>query len=163
MRHLKAGTRLGRTTAHRKALMRNLVTSLLEHGQIRTTLTKAKAMRKEFDKMIGLAKRGDLHARRQALSFVQNKDVVAKLFAEYGPLYAERNGGYTRILKLQNRLGDNAQLALIQMVGLDEAAEAPKKPAKKAALDEVKTELNAAPKKKAATKKSTKAEASASA
>ena len=96
--------------------MRNLVTALLEHGEIKTTLTKAKEMRKYFDKMIGHGKKGTLHSRRQALSFVKSKDVVAKLFNEYGPLYKNRNGGYTRIFRLGNRLGDNAQMALIQMV-----------------------------------------------
>lgn len=151
MRHLKAGKRLGRTTAHRKALMRNLVTSLLKHGQIKTTVTKAKEMRKEFDKMITLAKRGDLHARRQALSFVQEKNVVAKLFNEYGPLYQDRNGGYTRIYKTGNRLGDNADMALIQMVGLSEEAPAAK-PAK-AKIAEVTEELKKETPKKAAPKK----------
>ena len=150
MRHLKAGKRLGRTTAHRKALMRNLVTSLLKHGQIKTTVTKAKEMRKDFDKMITLAKRGDLHARRQALSFVMEKNVVAKLFEEFGPLYKDRNGGYTRIYKVGNRLGDNAEMALIQMVGLNEE-EAPKKA--KAKIAEVTEELNKEEKKAAAPKK----------
>ena len=116
MRHLKAGKRLGVTTSHRKAMMRNLVTSLFEHGQIQTTITRAKEMRKEVDKMIGYGKKGDLHSRRLALKFVKSKDAMAKLFDEYGPLYKDRNGGYTRILKLGNRLGDNALLALIQLV-----------------------------------------------
>ncbi len=118
MRHLKAGKRLGVTTSHRKAMMRNLVTSLLEHGEIKTTITRAKEMRKYFDKMIGLGKRNNLHARRQAISFIKSKEVVNKLFEEYGPLYSERNGGYTRIYKIGRRLGDNAQMALIQMVDL---------------------------------------------
>ena len=151
MRHLKAGKRLGRTTAHRKALMRNLVTSLLKHGQIKTTVTKAKEMRKDFDKMITLAKRGDLHARRQALSFVQEKNVVAKLFEEFGPLYKDRNGGYTRIYKTGNRLGDNAEMALIQMVGLNEEEATPK--AAKAKIAEVTEELNKEEKKAKAPKK----------
>ena len=96
------------------------MTALLQHGEIKTTLTRAKEMRKYFDKMIGHGKRGTLHARRQALSFVKSKDVVAKLFHEYGPLYKNRNGGYTRIFRLGNRLGDNAQMALIQMVDVKE-------------------------------------------
>ena len=111
-------------------------------------------MRKEFDKMITLAKRGDLHARRQALSFVQEKNVVAKLFNEYGPLYKDRNGGYTRIYKTGNRLGDNADMALIQMVGLSEEVESAK-PAK-AKIAEVTEELkkdDVKATKKAATKK----------
>lgn len=119
MRHLKAGKRLGVTTSHRKAMMRNLVTALLEHGEIKTTITRAKEMRKYFDKMIGLGKQNTLHARRQALAFVKTKEAMQKLFDEYGPLYQERNGGYTRIYRLANRLGDNAEMALIQMVDLN--------------------------------------------
>lgn len=140
MRHLKGGKRLGVTTSHRKAMMRNLVTALLEHGEIRTTITKAKEMRKYFDKMIGLGKRDSLHTRRQALSFIKSKDVVKKLFEEYGPLYENRNGGYTRIYRLGRRLGDNSQMALIQMVGLEESAE-PVKEVSTDTIDEVKEEL----------------------
>lgn len=143
MRHLKSGKRLGVTTSHRKAMMRNLVTSLLEHGEIKTTITRAKEMRKYLDKMIGLGKKGSLHARRQALAFVKSKDVVAKLFEEYGPLYAERNGGYSRIYKLGNRLGDNAQMALIQLVDLDQSEQTAKEE-KSETIKEVKTELEAA-------------------
>ncbi|MCP4750257.1 MAG: 50S ribosomal protein L17 [Proteobacteria bacterium] len=148
MRHLKAGKRLGVTTSHRKALMRNLVTSLLEHGEIKTTVTRAKEMRKYFDKMIGLGKRSDLHARRQALAFVKSKGVVKKLFDEYGPLYQDRNGGYTRIYRIGNRLGDNAQMALIQMVGLDDTEEAVEKPSSET-ITEVKEELQTEEKGKA--------------
>ncbi|MDH5560312.1 MAG: 50S ribosomal protein L17 [Deltaproteobacteria bacterium] len=119
MRHLKAGKRLNVTTSHRKALIRNLVTSLLENGEIKTTLRRAKEMRKYFDKMIGFAKKGDLHARRQAMSFVKTKKAITKLFDDYGPLYAQRNGGYTRIFRIGQRLGDNAKLALIQMVDIE--------------------------------------------
>jgi len=140
MRHLKAGKRLGVTTSHRKAMMRNLVTALLEHGEIKTTITRAKEMRKYFDKMIGLGKKQDLHARRQALAFVKSKDVVKKLFDEYGPLYETRNGGYTRIYKLGKRLGDNAQMCMIQMVDLKEE-EKPAKQAKPEAISEIKSEL----------------------
>ncbi len=153
MRHLKASKRLGRTTAHRKAMMRNLVTSLLEHGQIRTTLAKAKAMRSDFDHMIGLAKRGDLHARRQALAFVKSKTVIDKLFSEYGPLFKDRDGGYTRILKLGRRLGDNAEIALIQMIQEEEKAQ-PAAKAKKAKIEEVKKDLTEKkPKKQKASEK----------
>ncbi|MBU2646890.1 50S ribosomal protein L17 [bacterium] len=140
MRHLKAGKRLGVTTSHRKAMMRNLVTALLEHGEIKTTITRAKEMRKYFDKMIGLGKKRDLHARRQVLSFVHSKEAVKRLFDEYALLYEDRNGGYTRIYRLGRRLGDNAQMALIQMVDLKET----KKPSKKAApeaITEIKSEL----------------------
>lgn len=140
MRHLKAGKRLGLTTSHRKAVMRNLVTALLEHGEIKTTLTRAKEMRKYFDKMIGHGKKGTLHSKRQAFSFIKSRDVVAKLFDNYGPLYKDRNGGYTRIFRLGNRLGDNAQMALIQMVGVKEAE--PVKPStEKESIVELKEEL----------------------
>lgn len=142
MRHLKAGKRLGVTTSHRKAMMRNLVTALLEHGEIRTTITRAKEMRKYCDRMIGLGKRQDLHARRQALSFIKSKEIVQKLFEEYGPLYENRNGGYTRIYRLGRRLGDNAQMALIQLVDLKEEEEKPaRKKAAPEAISEIKSEL----------------------
>lgn len=119
MRHLKAGKRLGVTTSHRRAMMRNLVTALLEHGQIKTTLARAKEMRREVDKMIGFGKKGDLHSRRKALAFVKSKEAMARLFDEFGELYKERNGGYTRIYKLGTRLGDNSKMALIQLVDLN--------------------------------------------
>ena len=96
--------------------MRNLVTELLRHGKIRTTLAKAKAMRSPAEKMITLGKRGDLHARRQALSFIQSKDVVHELFDTVAARYAEREGGYTRILKLGPRKGDAAPMAIIELV-----------------------------------------------
>ncbi len=116
MRHRKAGKKLSRNASHRKALMRNLVTELLRHGKIRTTLAKAKAMRSPAEKMITLGKRGDLHARRQALSFIQSKDVVHELFDTIAARYAEREGGYTRILKLGPRKGDAAPMAIIELV-----------------------------------------------
>ncbi|PCI28423.1 MAG: 50S ribosomal protein L17 [SAR324 cluster bacterium] len=148
MRHLKAGKRLGVTTSHRKAMMRNLVTSLLEHGEIKTTITRAKEMRKYFDKMIILGKRNTLHSRRQALAFVKTKEAMEKLFDEYGPLYQERNGGYTRIYKLGNRLGDNAQLALIQMVDLENVGSTPEK--KDETITAVKEDLKKETEKEAA-------------
>ncbi|MBT6610881.1 MAG: 50S ribosomal protein L17 [Deltaproteobacteria bacterium] len=140
MRHLRAGKRLGVTTSHRKAMMRNLVTALLEHGEIKTTITRAKEMRKYFDKMIGLGKKQDLHSRRQALAFVKSKEAIKKLFDEYGPLYEDRNGGYTRIFRLGQRLGDNAQMALIQMVDLKEGEKPVQKDAPEA-IEEIKSEL----------------------
>ncbi len=142
MRHLKAGKRLGVTTSHRKALMRNLVTALLEHGEIKTTITRAKEMRKHFDKMIGLGKRNDLHAKRQALTFIKSKEAFRKLFEEYGPLYVDRNGGYTRIFRIGRRLGDNAQMALIQMVDLNEEVAGDTKESKES-IAEIKEELQA--------------------
>ncbi len=120
MRHKKAGKRLGRTTSHRLAMVRNMVTSLLEHERIVTTTPKAKEVRKVAEKMITLAKRGDLHARRQALSFVRDKNVVAKLFGPLKDEYLTRNGGYTRIIRTGNRIGDAASMAILEMVNYTE-------------------------------------------
>ncbi len=120
MRHRKAGRRFGRTTSHRRAMERNMVTSVLDHERIVTTTQKAKEVRKVVDKMITLGKRGDLHARRQALSFIQDKGVVAKLFDELGPEYQERSGGYTRIIQTGNRNGDNASMAILELVNYQE-------------------------------------------
>jgi len=116
MRHRKAVNKLSRPTGHRKALVRNLVTELLRYGKIETTLAKAKAIRSPAEKMITLGKRGDLHARRQAYSFIQSKDVVHKLFDTIAAKYADRPGGYTRILKLGRRQGDAASMAIIELV-----------------------------------------------
>ncbi len=123
MRHKKAGKRLGRTTPHRRAMIRNMVTSLLEHERIVTTTPKAKEVRKVADSMITLAKRGDLHARRQALSFIQDKKVVAKLFNELRDHYMDRNGGYTRIIRTGNRTGDAAPMAILELVHFQLAEE----------------------------------------
>ena len=120
MRHGKSGRKLGRTSSHRKAMFRNMVTSLFEHERIVTTEKKAKELRPIAEKMITLAKRGDLHARRQALSYIQSKDVVAKLFDEIQGQFADRQGGYTRIIKTGNRLGDAAPMAIIELVGYEE-------------------------------------------
>lgn len=116
MRHNKAGRTLGRNSSHRRAMMRNMVTSLLDHDRITTTDARAKELRKLAEKMITLGKRGDLHARRQALQVIQDKKVVAKLFDRIAPRYQDRPGGYTRIIKLGARPGDNASLALIELV-----------------------------------------------
>lgn len=116
MRHLKRGRKLGRTTAHRKAMMRNLVTSLLEHERIVTTEPKAKELRRVADKMVTLGKRGTLHARRQALRVIRSNIVVRKLFDDVAPRFAERPGGYTRILRLGYRAGDAASMAIIELV-----------------------------------------------
>jgi large subunit ribosomal protein L17 len=116
MRHLKQGRKLGRTTAHRKALLRNLATALLEHERIITTEPKAKELRRIADKLVTLGKRGNLHARRQALQVVQSNAVVQKLFNEIAPRLAERQGGYTRILRLGYRSGDAAAMAVIELV-----------------------------------------------
>lgn len=108
--------KLGRPTDHRKAMLRNLVTSLLRSGKIETTVTRAKETKRMADKMITLAKRGDLHARRQVLAYVYDEDVVKKLFDEIGPKYAERNGGYTRVIKAGPRRGDGAEMAILELV-----------------------------------------------
>ena len=120
MRHRKAGKRLGRTTSHRLAMVRNMVTSLLEHERIVTTTPKAKEVRRVAEKMITLGKRGDLHARRQALSFIQDKAVVAQLFSTLRDEYMERQGGYTRIIRTGNRLGDAAPMAILELVNYSE-------------------------------------------
>jgi large subunit ribosomal protein L17 len=116
MRHGNSGRRLGRTTSHREAMFRNLVTSFLNHEKITTTDAKAKEIRSVAEKMITLGKRGDLHALRQAASFIREKSVVTKLFTTIAPRYKDRPGGYTRIVKLGNRLGDAAPLSLIELV-----------------------------------------------
>ena len=120
MRHRKAGRRLGRNSSHLQAMMRNMVTSLLEHERIVTTTPKAKELRKLADKMITLAKRGDLHARRQALSVIRSKKVVDKLFTKLRDEYMGRNGGYTRIIRTGNRSGDAASMAIIELVNYTE-------------------------------------------
>jgi large subunit ribosomal protein L17 len=116
MRHLKQGRKLGRTTAHRKALLRNLATALLEHERIVTTEPKAKELRRVADKLVTLGKRGDLHARRQALQVVRSNVVVRKLFNDIAPRFAARQGGYTRVLRLGYRPGDAAAMAVIELV-----------------------------------------------
>ncbi len=131
MRHRKAGRKLGRTTAHREMLLRNLVTSLFRYEKIVTTEAKAKELRKLADKVITLAKRGDLHARRQAAEVVQDEDVLKKLFDTIGSRYKDRNGGYTRLTKLEYRMGDGAPLAAIELVEIGTAVEPVTKPAKR--------------------------------
>ena len=116
MRHNKAGRRLGRTTSHRIAMFRNMVTSLLDFERISTTDAKAKELRSVVEKMITLGKKGDLHSMRLASSFVRDKKVVTKLFSNIAPRYKERNGGYTRIIKLGLRPGDNAPVSIIELV-----------------------------------------------
>ncbi len=116
MRHRKRGRQLGRDTDHRRALYRNLVTSLLEHERIETTEAKAKELRGIADRMITLGKRGDLHARRQVLSYLQDKKVAGKLFSEIGPRFSDRRGGYTRLIKSRVRVGDGASMSLVELV-----------------------------------------------
>lgn len=129
MRHRKSGVKLGRTSSHRKAMFRNMVTSLFKNESIHTTDAKAKELRKWADSMITLAKRGDLHARRQALSIIREKDVVHKLFEEASTRFGTISGGYTRITKLGLRAGDAAPMSVIELVAMTKS-ETPK--AKKA-------------------------------
>lgn len=122
MRHRMSGRKLNRTSSHRKAMFSNMAASLLRHEQISTTLPKAKELRSIADKMITLGKRGDLHARRQAHSFLQDGEVVAKLFDSLAERYKDRPGGYTRVLKAGFRYGDAAPMAVIELVDRDEDA-----------------------------------------
>ncbi len=116
MRHRRLSTRLSRDTAHRKAMMRNLVTSLFEHERVETTQTKAKELKRAADKMITLAKRGDLHARRQAESFIRSHQVCGKLFAEANQRFQNRSGGYVRVVPSRIRRGDAAPMAIVELV-----------------------------------------------
>ncbi len=127
MRHLVKKKKLGRNTAQRRALLRNLVTSFLEKERMRTTLAKAKAAKPLAEKMITLAKKDTLHAKRQALSYIYKKPVVKKLFEELGPRFSERPGGYTRIVKIGPRAGDGAEMAILELVGSEFEKKAKKK------------------------------------
>ncbi len=114
MRHQKTGRKLGRTSSHRLATMRNMVSSLIEHGRIKTTDAKAKELRIVADKIVTLGKKGDLHARRRAMRTLRGKTVAKKLFDEIAPRFADVNGGYTRIIKFGRRPGDNAMMSFIE-------------------------------------------------
>lgn len=116
MRHGKGFRKLNRTAAHRRAMLRNMVTSLIEHEQLTTTDAKAKELRKVFEKMVTLAKDGSLHARRQALSYVRSKQMVHKLFSELAERYVDRSGGYVQIVKVGPRKGDAASMSVVQLV-----------------------------------------------
>ena len=122
MRHGKSGRKLNRTSSHRKAMFANMVAALIKHEQIVTTLPKAKDLRPITEKLITLAKRGDVHARRQAMSQIRDEAQVKKLFDVLGGRYAERKGGYTRVLKAGFRYGDSAPMAVIELVDRDPAA-----------------------------------------
>ena len=150
MRHRKKGRKLNRTASHKKALMRNLANQLFEHKEIRTTTAKAKEARSTVERLITYAKKGDLHHRRLAFSFLRQKATIKMLFDEIGPSYSDRQGGYTRIIKLGKRLGDGAAMSILQLVGFealgDTARAEKKKRARKkkemaaAAKEDVKTE-----------------------
>ncbi len=127
MRHQVKKGSLGRNTAHRRALLRNLVTSFLEKERVRTTLAKAKAARPVAEKMITLGRRGTLHARRQALAYLTKESAVTRLFEEVAPRFTERPGGYTRIVKLAPRSGDGAKMAMLELVGSEYKKKAKKK------------------------------------
>src|SRR6266581_8226578 len=116
MRHQRAGRKLGRDSAHRKALYANLTSALIEHGRIKTTVAKAKEVRPVAEQMITLGRRGGVHARRQALKFLRSQDVVHKLFSEVGPRFADRDGGYSRIVRIGPRLGDAAEMVYLELV-----------------------------------------------
>jgi large subunit ribosomal protein L17 len=120
MRHRKAGFKLGRNTSHRRALLRNLVTSILMEDRVVTTVTKAKAVRPHVEKMITLGKRGDLHARRQAHAFLMTDEAVARLFETVAPRYGDRQGGYLRIVRVGFRKGDGGETAFIELLGTEQ-------------------------------------------
>ena len=130
------GTRkLGRPTAHRKAMMRGMVTLLLENGQVETTLTRAKEVRSMAEKMITLGKKNTLASRRAALAYITKEDVVTKVFTELAPMYAERNGGYTQIYKLGPRRGDGAEMAIVKLIDYVKPSEEDKKAKKEKKAD----------------------------
>ena len=158
MRHRKAGKQLSRNTSHRRAVLRNLVTSLFKHEEISTTYAKAKEVQPIAEKMITLAKRGDLHARRQALSYIMEKAVAHKLFDEMKGRFSERQGGFIRILKTENRAGDNAPLAIIQILTKPDG-----KHTKKTAKKDLKAKESKAPKRESEKKEISKDELETSA
>jgi large subunit ribosomal protein L17 len=176
MRHRVVAGVLGRSPSHRLAMYRNMVTSLLEHERIETTDAKAKGVRRLAERMITLGKRGDLHARRRALRVIRSRSVTAKVFDDLAERFRDRPGGYTRIIKVRNRVGDAAPMSIIELVGGTEAksaepAEKPKKgrvvakktPSKKAASKKAASKkTDAEPKKKTASKKKAAAKKTAS-
>jgi large subunit ribosomal protein L17 len=131
MRHLKSGSKLGKDPSHRRAVLRALVTNLFEHGRITTTLARAKATRPVAEKIITLGKRDTLQSRRQAASYLMLPAVTAKLFSEIAPKYADRAGGYTRIIQAGHRVGDNAKVAILELVGYEYKAKEKKEKAPK--------------------------------
>ena len=149
MRHRYFTFKIGRSSAHRTAMIGNQVSSLIMLGQIKTTIVKAKQTRRVAEKMITYAKKGDLHHRRLAISKIRDEDAVKKLFSEIAPKYADRKGGYTRIIRVGQRLGDAAEMCILQLVGEGNAI----KPAKKKKSAAKKTAENQSPKKGAVSKK----------
>jgi len=155
MRHRVSGRKLNRTSSHRRAMFRNMATALFEHERIVTTLPKAKELRPIVEKLVTQGKKGSLHARRRILSYVRSKDVAHKVMDEIAPRYADRPGGYVRILKLGYRDGDKTEMALVELIGPEKVKEAPKKETKE------KEKAAETPKKKTTRKKAAKKEAAA--
>ena len=139
MRHLNAGRKLNRTSAHRKALFKNMVLALIRHERIKTTDPKAKELRRIADRMVTLGKQNDLAARRRAFAFMQSHDAVKKLFDEIAPRFKDRNGGYTRVIKFGHRRGDAAMLSIIEFTGSEEQTKS-KKPRRRARKQDATTE-----------------------
>ena len=158
MRHLKAGRKFGRTSAHRKALFRNLVGALIERERISTTLAKAKELRGKVERTITLGKKGTLHARRQAFKLAPQKEAVQKVFGSLADRYANRPGGYTRIIKIGPRRGDNAPMAFIELVDREGETPAPKEEAQKKATTKKETKPKATEKKETKPKTTEKKE-----
>jgi large subunit ribosomal protein L17 len=150
MRHRKRTAKLGMKSQHRRSTLANLVCSLIEHSRIRTTIAKAKVARRYADKMITLAKKGTLHHRRQAIAFLRHKPAVEKLFAELAKQHGDRNGGYTRIVRVGQRMGDAAEIAILEWTGTVIAAPEPEKASK---TEEPKPKETKAPKAKKTTGK----------
>jgi len=160
MRHNNKKKHLGRTTSHRRAMLSNLVTALFENGSIRTTEAKAKEGRRLAERLVTFAKRGDLHARRQTLKVIRNQEVVKRLFDEIGPRFQDRQGGYTRIVKLDPRLGDRAPMVIFEL--LDEAKPAAKKASGDSAESKKKRSTKKRPQKKETAGEKKKAPAASS-
>ena len=158
MRHLKAGRKFGRTSAHRKALFRNLVGALIERERISTTLAKAKELRGKVERTITLGKKGTLHARRQAFKLTPQKEAVQKVFGSLADRYANRPGGYTRIIKIGARRGDNAPMAFIELVDREGETPAPKEEAQKKPAMKKETKPKATEKKETKPKTTEKKE-----
>ena len=145
MRHHRKGKKLGRDSAHRKALYSNLAGALIEHGRIKTTIAKAKAVKPIAEEMITLGRRGDLAARRQALAFLRSNDIVHTLFADVAPRFTDRPGGYTRIVKLGPRYGDAAEMVYLEFVDYVPPAPAARRPRRAAEEEELEETPTAAP------------------
>ena len=158
MRHLKAGRKFGRTSAHRKALFRNLVGALIERERISTTLAKAKELRGKVERTITLGKKGTLHARRQAFKLAPQKEAVQKVFGSLADRYANRPGGYTRIIKIGPRRGDNAPMAFIELVDREGETAAPKEETQKKTATKKETKPKATEKKETKPKTTEKKE-----